>query len=252
MGAYQRLRRRNFMQLSGYTFIRSTLCFLLTFTLVAPAGLAQQPQAPAAPIATEPAIQPVIQPKFPSDQPVPFRIKVIEGDGAINNIRQPVNRGASVVVEDENHNPLSGVSVTFFLPNEGPSGLFPNGNRVLSVFTDDKGIASSRGVRFNNQVGLMKIGVVASLFAQTASATITQTNISSNSSIKSSYVPAMGIPKSSVRSHAKTWIILGVVAGAAAGGIYYFATRTSKPDATVSLGSGVPVVIAPSAITITR
>lgn len=235
------------MQVCGNIFIRYTLSSLLTFTLAAPAGFAQQ-QAPAA--APQPAAQPVTQAQFPSDQPVPFRIRTLEGEGAINNIRQAVNRGASVIVEDENHNPLSGVSVTFFLPNEGPSGLFPNGNRVLSVFSDDKGVASSRGIRFNNQVGLMKIGVVASLFSQTANALITQTNISSNSAVKSSYVPAMGIPKSSVRTHAKTWIILGIIAGAGAGAGYYFATHKGKPDATVSLGT--PTVVAPTVFTITR
>src|ERR1051326_245065 len=85
----------------------------------------------------------------------PFRITVIEGEGSINNIRQAVNRGATVMVEDENKNPLSGVAVAFFLPNEGPSGVFPNGSHVLTVFTDDKGMASSRPVHFNNLVGLM-------------------------------------------------------------------------------------------------
>lgn len=171
------------------------------------------------------------------DQLPPFRIRVIEGEGAINNIRQAVNRGASVVVEDENHNPLSGVSVTFFLPNDGPSGLFPNGSRVLSVFTDDKGVASSRGLRFNNQVGLMKVGVVASLFSQTVNATITQTNISSASSVKSSYVPAIGMPKSSVRGSSKKWIIILAVAGAGAGVGIYFATKKGPPNASISIGA---------------
>lgn len=168
----------------------------------------------------------------------PFRINVVEGDGAINNIRQVINRAASVVVEDENRNPLSGVSVTFFLPNEGPSGVFPNGSRVLTVFTDEKGLASSRSIRFNNLVGLMPIRVVASLFSQTSQATITQTNVSSAASVRSSFVPSAGGAKMAGRPHSMGKIIaILVVAGAAAGAGYYFATKKTPPKATISMGS---------------
>jgi hypothetical protein len=141
-------------------------------------------------------------------------------------------------VEDENHNPLSGGSVTFFLPNEGPSGLFPNGSRVLTVFTDSSGVASSRPIHFNNQIGLMRIQVVASLFSQTTEATITQTNISSNGSVQSSFVPATGTPKLVSRhtSHKKLYIVLAVVGAGVAGGVY-FATKKSPPAATVSIGA---------------
>ncbi len=79
------------------------LAFTLTFSLCAPPLPAQQQQLP--------------------DNSPPFHISVLEGEGSINNIGQPVNRGATVMVEDENRNPLSGVAVSFFLPNDGPSGL---------------------------------------------------------------------------------------------------------------------------------
>jgi hypothetical protein len=182
------------------------------------------------------------------DNQPPFRIRVLEGEGAINNIHQLVNRAVSVQVTDDNHTPLSGVSVTFFLPNEGPSGLFPNGSRVLAVFTDEKGVATSRSVRFNNEIGLMPIRVVATLFAQNATATVTQTNVSSSSSMRSSYVPATGNAKVSSRPHSKKWVAVLLVVGAAAGGAYFFATRTSPPSATVSAGTptvGTPTVTGP-------
>jgi hypothetical protein len=172
------------------------------------------------------------------DSGPPFHITVVEGEGAINNIRQVINRAASVLVEDENRNPLSGVSVTFFLPNEGPSGVFPNGSRVLTTFTDEKGIASSRSIRFNNLVGLMPIRVTASLFSQTTSATITQTNVSSAASVRSSYVPAAGAAKMGARPRSKGKIIAILVVAAAAGGAaYYFATKKSTPQATVTMGA---------------
>lgn len=180
----------------------------------------------------------------------PFRVNVVEGEGSINNIRQTVNRGATVLVEDENKNPLSGVAVSFFLPNEGPSGMFPNGSHVLTVFTDDKGMASSRPVHFNNLVGLMRIRVVASLFSQTASAVITQTNVSSAAAMKTGFIPATGaakISKPSSGSHKALYVLLAVGAAAAAGGIY-FATHKSTPSATINSGSpsiGTPTIGGP-------
>ncbi|MGA2721387.1 MAG: hypothetical protein ABSG79_03135 [Bryobacteraceae bacterium] len=182
------------------------------------------------------------------DSQPPFRIGVLEGDGAINQISQLVNRAVSVQVTDENHNALSGVSVTFFLPNDGPSGLFPNGSRVLTVFTDDKGVATSRSVRFNNVVGLMPIRVVATLFSQSATATVTQTNVSSSAAMRSSFVPAAGAPKYSSRPHSKKWVAVLLVLGVAAGGAYYFASRTKAPSATISAGAatvGTPTVTGP-------
>jgi hypothetical protein len=181
------------------------------------------------------------------DSAPPFRIMVLEGEGAVNNIHEVVNRAVSVEVDDVNHNPLSGVSVTFFLPNDGPSGLFPNGSRVLTVFTDDKGVATSRSIHFNNSVGLMKIDVVATLFSQNVSHSIMQTNVGSPASVKSSYVPAAGGAKLTSRPHSKKWIVIAAVVAVAAGGAaYYFATRKSTPSATLS--TGAPTVGTPAYI----
>jgi hypothetical protein len=181
------------------------------------------------------------------DSAPPFRIMVLEGEGAVNNIHEVVNRAVSVEVDDVNHNPLSGVSVTFFLPNDGPSGLFPNGSRVLTVFTDNKGVAVSRSIRFNNQVGLMKIDVVATLFSQNVSHSIMQTNVGSPASVKSSYVPAAGGSTQASRPHSKKWIVIAIVAAAVAGGAaYYLTTRNSTPTAPLSTGSptvGTPAYI---------
>ncbi|MCX6598768.1 MAG: hypothetical protein NTV70_20645 [Acidobacteria bacterium] len=187
-----------------------------------------------------------------AEQPQPFRVVVLEGEGSINNIRHQVNRGAMVMVEDENKNPLSGVAVTFFLPSEGPSGLFPNGSRVLTVFTDQKGLAASRGVKFNNLVGLMRVKVTASLFSQTAESTITQTNISSGAAMKTSFSPSTGVAKVSGGGGMKSpgflsskafWIVLAAAAGGG-GAAYYFLNKKPGPAATIGIG-GQPVIGAP-------
>ena len=109
--------------------------------------------------------------------PTSLQILIVEGEGAINNIKQRVNREPIVQVEDENHKPVAGAAIIFFLPNQGPGGTFPNGANTLTTTTNAQGQAVARGIRFNNQTGTMEIRVAASYAGQTASAIITQTNV---------------------------------------------------------------------------
>jgi hypothetical protein len=109
--------------------------------------------------------------------PTSLQILIVEGEGAINNVKQRVNREPIVQVEDENHKPVAGAAIIFFLPNGGPGGVFANGSTTLTTTTNAQGQAVARGIRFNNQGGSMQIRVAASFAGQTASAIITQTNV---------------------------------------------------------------------------
>lgn len=215
----------------GFASALSLLLALTVFIYTIPAPLSAAVQDPPA----APSAPPQIQTQAQADDPPPFHITVIEGEGAINNIHQQVNRAATVVIEDENKNPLSGVAVTFFLPNDGPSGLFPNGGKVLTVFSDDKGMATSRTIHFNNLVGIMPIRVSASLFSQSVSATITQTNVSSGQAVRSYVSPVTRNQEPAghgIHVSKKVWIGIAVAGAAAAAGII-LATRTSPPSATI-------------------
>jgi hypothetical protein len=200
-----------------------------------------QPQAPPAQAEGAPAQPAAIgQGVMPSadDQP-PFHILVIEGEGAINNVHQTVNRAATVLVEDENKTPLTGVAVSFFLPNDGPSGLFPNGSRVLTVFTDDKGMATSRPIRFNPLVGIMPIRVTASLFSQSVETKITQTNIANGQAIRSYVSPVTRNQEPASRGvHVpkKVWVTALLVGAGVAAGVILL-NRTTPPTATIGAGS---------------
>jgi hypothetical protein len=108
--------------------------------------------------------------------PRKLNLVIIEGEGAINNVRQRVAREPIVQVEDENRKPVAGAAVTFLLPQTGASGTFTNGSRVLMVTTDSKGQAVMRGMTPNDVSGALRINVSASYQGQTASTSITQTN----------------------------------------------------------------------------
>lgn len=109
--------------------------------------------------------------------PAKLNLVIIEGEGAINNIRQRVSREAIVQVEDENRKPVAGATVVFLLPNEGASGVFTDGSRMLTVTTDQNGRAAMRGFQPNNQAGQFQIRVTASFRGVTASTVINQSNI---------------------------------------------------------------------------
>src|SRR5437016_5873714 len=89
-------------------------------------------------------------------------IAIVEGEGAINNIRLRTAREPIVEVTDENHKPLGGALVTFALPNSGPGGTFANGSKLLTVTTDSNGRATANGMQTNSSKGSYQIQVTAS------------------------------------------------------------------------------------------
>src|SRR5438445_12430090 len=76
-----------------------------------------------------------------------LNLVVVEGEGAINNIRQRTAREPIVQVQDENHRPVAGAVVTFTLPGNGPGAVFSNGASSLTVTPDQQGQAVPRGMR---------------------------------------------------------------------------------------------------------
>jgi len=140
---------------------------------------------------------------------IKLNLVIVEGDGAINNIRQRTARDTIVQVEDENHRPIAGAVVVFTAPTEGAGGTFTGGAHSVTVISDSQGRAIARGFRPNGQQGNVQIHVNASFQGQTASATITQTNVAAAGAAGTA--AAAGIS-------AKLVVILAVVGAAAAGG----------------------------------
>jgi hypothetical protein len=173
--------------------------------------------------------------------PTGLSITIVEGEGAINNVRQRVNREPIVQVEDQNHKPVAGAVVIFLLPDQGATGTFADGSHMLMAVTDNQGRAAARGIRPNNQSGPLQIRVTASFQGLTASSVITQTNVAGAAS-------ASGF--AGLSTIAKVVIILGIAGGAAAAGAIV-ATHSgggssSSTPSTVTLSPGTPTVGAPS------
>ncbi|MGE5568092.1 MAG: carboxypeptidase-like regulatory domain-containing protein [Rhodospirillales bacterium] len=163
-----------------------------------------------------------------------LNIVIIEGEGAINNIRQRIAREPIVQVEDENHRPVAGAVVVFLLPDRGAGATFADGSRYLNVVTDSQGRAVARGLRPNNTPGQYQIRVTASFEGQTATATITQTNMA-----------AIAGAAAGAGLSGKLIAILAVAGGAAIAGGVVAATRGNGNPAPVSVIPGTPSVGGP-------
>jgi hypothetical protein len=165
-----------------------------------------------------------------AQQPPKLEIVIVEGEGAINNVKERVNREPIVQVQDDNHKPVAGAAVVFFLPNQGPGGSFSDGTRSLTVTTDAQGRAVARGIRYNGASGQMQIRVTATANGQTATATITQTNVAGS-----------GSGAGGLSTTAKVLIIVGVAAGAAVGAVV--ATRGGSSSSSSNPSGGIPTSI---------
>jgi hypothetical protein len=163
-----------------------------------------------------------------------LNIVIVEGDGAINNVKQRTAREPIVQVEDQNHKPIAGAVVVFLLPDQGASGVFANGSHTLTVMTDAQGRAVAHGLRPNTVQGKLQIHVTASHQGQTASATISQTN---------AVGAAAGAASAGIS--AKLITILAIAGAAVAGGVVAAtrggsssSTTTTTPPTTVTPGTG--------------
>ncbi len=132
-----------------------------------------------------------------------LRIVVVEGDGAINNVRAHTTHDPVVEIRNDQDELVPGASVTFQTPATGASAEFDDGMRSFITQTDAAGRAATHGLRPNSITGPYEIRVNASYQSQSASTVITQTNAA----------PA------EAKSSKKIWII-GLAAGAAAGGAF--------------------------------
>lgn len=220
----------------------------------APPAVAQAPSptpperpAPQARIAGPSTISapPVSEPQADAPQAVGqvrggsrLRILVLEGEGAINNIKQRTSRDPVIQVVDENDRPVGGVAVVFTLPSRGASGVFANGARSLTILTDAQGMATATGLTPNTVAGDLAIQVSASHQGQTAAVTIAQTNVAVGAGMSAATIGIIG----------------AIVAGAAVGAVVALKGNEETPPIGGPPGPGSPpsgtATVRPGGVTI--
>lgn len=185
------------------------LCFLISFDCL-PAALAQS-------------------------LPARINIVVVEGEGATNTVRQRVSHDPVVMIEDDDHRPITGAVVVFALPVSGTSGEFSNGSKNLTLVTDKSGQATAHGLKTNEVPGKLQIYVTASYHTLRARTLINQlVEAAPGAKVRG---PEIQTSKSGGKWK---WVLLGVAAAGGAGaGVYYGTHTTSSSPVSISTGTVV-------------
>lgn len=157
-----------------------------------------------------------------------LHVVVLEGDGAINNVRLPRAKEPVVRVEDANNQGVAGAVVTFLLPAEGAGAFFGDGGRSLTMITDDRGEVVARGLHANRIAGAFQIRVSASRGGRTAAASIAQTNVDPGS-----------------RTSSRKIALLAILGGAAAGGAAIAFHGGNAKSASPAPAAPTPTVVVP-------
>ncbi len=174
------------------------------------------------------AFQALGQDPQPAQAAPALNIVILEGEGAINNIKQRTAREPIVRVEDENHKPVAGALVLFELPQNGAGATFANGAHTATFTTDQNGQVVARGLRPNRIQGKYQMKVTASSQGRTAVTTISQTNV----------VAAGAGAGAAAGISTKLLVILSTLGAAAvAGGVYAATHSGGKSPTTVTAGS---------------
>ncbi len=151
-------------------------------------------------------------------------VKVVEGDGAFNDIKHKVGHPLGVEVRDENNRVVSGAEVTFVAPTVGASGTFGNGKQSITAVTDQEGIARSGSFNPNLMEGRFSIRITARQQDREGALLISQSNTSA------------GVETG--QSHKKLWIILAIAAGGGVG-----AALAMKGSSSSSAGGSTPTIL---------
>ena len=157
-----------------------------------------------------------------------IQIRVLAGEGGINNINQNVAAEPVIEVVDATGKPVPKAAVTLRSPASGPSVTFFGASRVATMTTDEQGRVRVSGMLPNTIEGTFQIDVEAEYNNSTATAAITQSNAVAPGDVR---------PK----RQGIGWRVIAAISAAATVGIVAAALRGgSDPQVTptaISVGS---------------
>ncbi len=173
----------------------------------------------------------------------PLQIDILDGEGALNNIRARTAREPIVQVTDKNHKPVAGALVIFAIQpgsksghgliHHAPSASF-HGAKTIRVRTDENGKATAHGLTPNGQAGSFVIQVTAVSGGMTATTLIHEQNVIGSGGNAS-------IPHHFLGPHTSlfTWTALG---GVAAGTIATTVVLLNNGSNAISITPGTGTV----------
>jgi hypothetical protein len=167
-----------------------------------------------------------------------LNLRVAQGEGMVYATGSRATRGIAVEITDELARPVPGVSVSFLLPDSGPSGTFPSGGRNEIVVTGQDGRAAVWGMRWGRTPGRVDIRITAALGGVRAGTVVSQT-----------LAPRAREASMGPGSAKKILLIAGIVAAAAGAGA---ALGSRGSNSSVAAPPVAPPAIGGPTITIGR
>lgn len=176
--------------------------------------------------------------------PKALHIVILEGEGALNNIRQRTAREPIVQVQDENHKPVAGALVLFTIHGgaSGAGGTFADGATSLTVTTGADGRAIAHGLQINQVPGTYTITVEATFGTLEAVATIQQTDTSSSQEQSQATQPAAKNGTSFLKKFVSKPTLLVAAAAGVAVVVVVLSTRSKGTTITAGTGTVGPAI----------
>lgn len=176
-------------------------------------------------------------PANPSADPAILRIRIVEGDEFVYAVGSRATRGVVVLISDETGRPVEGATVSFRLPDSGPTGEFAGGGRTEIAMTASDGRAEAWGMQWNSNPGPLDMRITASK-GQARAGTLVQLYLMEAAEGESGTI-SRAPGKSGTLSSKKLWISVAVIGGAL-GAVAGLAGGSSTPGA-----ASPPVINAP-------
>jgi hypothetical protein len=188
--------------------------------------------------------------------PTTLHIEILEGEGALNNIRQRDAREPVVQITDENHKPVSSVAVLFLIHSGsgGAGATFGGQSLAFTATTGPDGIARATSMQLAKSPGSFTIGVTASLGSVVATSVIHESSVLTALS-STAAGSAAGAAGSSTGATIATHTILGMsklvfvaVGSAVVAGVVVGVVEGTKSSGTsLTLGQGTISASVPGA-----
>jgi len=90
-----------------------------------------------------------------------LHLRVVEGGGAEYKVGSLSDKSLVVAVTDQNGAPVTSAAVLFRLPDEGATGAFTDGTRVIIAYSDMQGLAVVRNIQWGSTPGPVVLRITA-------------------------------------------------------------------------------------------
>jgi hypothetical protein len=159
-----------------------------------------------------------------------LEITILEGEGALNNIRQRTAREPIVQVEDKNHKPVAGALILFSIrdASNGAGATFNGTATEFRTVTDASGRAQTHGYTPNGTSGQFYVTITATLHQQNLDP-LAQSSNASKTALGGKTPPFL--PKN-------PFLQALIVGGVVAGGVALSVVLTRNNGARITAGAG--------------